>query len=295
MTQLLDTTPAIIVCSANRPEMLHDSLLSLVRQSVRSHIFVSVPDLSHVLEDTKRLPNVSIVVGRLGLTSQRNAALRSIRHQPQVIFFFDDDVECEEHYVEEMLSAFHQHPEAVIVGGTNLAQGIYSAGVLDRKLAQQLIEEHTPPVKRYPFLQRARAICGYNMAVRGDVLGKVEFDEALPLYGFLEDQDFALRCCTLSSMLKNPNAIMVHIETAQGRIGGMARGYSEVVNPFYIAANNPGMPPRLAYLGSISRTLRSLRLALTGKGFSRFVGNLKGWLDVASGEPDPSKILTMKT
>src|SRR5579871_5404620 len=130
-----DTAPVTIFCSINRPEMLHESILCAVRQTVKCHIIVSVPEEKDVAAETRALDCVTVVTGRRGLTAQRNHALRSIQGSPEAIIFLDDDVELDKSYVEEILHTYRGHPEVAMVNGANLAHGIYPAGTLDREMA----------------------------------------------------------------------------------------------------------------------------------------------------------------
>src|SRR5262245_43766390 len=74
-----------------------------------------------------------------------------------------------------------------------------------------------------------------SMAFRGTLAGQVWFDENLPLYSFMEDYDFTLSCRAFGRCVKVPSAKYVHLEPSAGRVSNLLRGYSEVVNPFYIA------------------------------------------------------------
>jgi GT2 family glycosyltransferase len=274
--------------------MLHESILSVVRQSIPSRIIVSVPDSNHVADATRALPSVEIVTGKRGLTAQRNAALAAIQGNPEVIVFLDDDMEIDEHYVEELVRAYREHPQAALINGNNLALGIYPAGSLDRKIAVKLIQDRLKTgASRAPAIP---ADTGYGclMSMRGSLLGKVSFDERLPLYGFMEDFDFTLLCRKFGAVLQNPNALCVHIEIVAGRMGERRRGYSEVVNPIYIWSKKTGSRLPRAFLGAVRRTLRSAGMALKGQGTERLIGNLIGWANVATFRPDPEKILTMR-
>ncbi len=131
-------------------------------------------------------------------------------------------------------------------------------------------------------------------ALRGSLRGKVRWDERLVLYAFLEDLDFSLQIGKYGTIVQNPNALAVHIEVAQGRMGDKMRGYSEVVNPFYILSKKTGAKLTRVFLGSVRRTLRSVGFALKGQGSQRLLGNLLGWANVATLRPDPEKILTMR-
>jgi GT2 family glycosyltransferase len=282
--------PIIVVCSANRPVMLHESVLSLVRQTVACDIIVSVPDDTHVLTETRNLAGVIVVQGAHGLCAQRNAALRHLKDQPSAVFFFDDDVEVDEEYVYQMLRAFEEQPAIVLGNGLNLGLG-EAPGSLNRQTARALIRrQKAKPLSATP-IEDARTGIGCKMCVRGTLLGKVSFDERLVLYGYQEDFDFSLNCKQHGRIVLNRHCLMVHIETEQGRMSRKKRGYSEVVNPFYIWTKGRGPHLIRTFAGAMRRTLKNALRCRTAAGRRQFAGNLIGWYRLASGEFEPEFIL----
>ena len=288
-----DTSPVAIFCSINRPEMLHESILCAVKQTVPCHIIVSVPEDKDVSAETRALDSVTVVTGRRGSSVQRNNALRSIQGSPEAIFFLDDDVELDKYYVEQILRTYREHPEVAMVNGANLAHGIYPAGSLDRETAKELIEKHRKENHPVDDIIPMATAYGCRMSMRGSLLGKVFFDERLVLYGYLEDLDLAFACRKYGSIVENPRALGVHIEVAFGRIGEKRRGYSEVVNPFYIWSKRTGARLPRVFLGSLARSARNAVRAIKGEGHERLIGNLLGWANVATFRPCPEKILDM--
>ena len=82
----------------------------------------------------------------------------------------------------------------------------------------------------------AEHIPGCNMAFRLPTAraAGVEFDEALPLYGWLEDVDFSRRMAPYGKIISWPNCRGVHMAVKRGRTSGVKLGYSQVMNPFYL-------------------------------------------------------------
>lgn len=293
MNEKNDTSPVAIFCSINRPEMLHDSVLCAVRQTVSCHIIVSVPEDKDVAAETRALEGVTVVTGRRGLTAQRNHALRAIDGSPEAIIFLDDDVELDKYYVEQILRTYREHPEVAMVNGANLAHGIYPAGSLDRATARELIERRLEENPRVEDVIPMSTAYGCRMSIRGSLLGKVSFDERLVLYGYLEDLDLAFACLRYGTIVENPRALGVHIEVAFGRMGEKRRGYSEVVNPFYIWSKRTGARLPRVFLGPLARSARNAVRAIKGEGHERLIGNLLGWANVATLRPCPEKIQEM--
>jgi len=202
-------------------------------------------------------------------------------------------VELDERYVEQILRTYREHPEVAMVNGANLAHGIYPAGTLDRETAKKLIEKHREENRPVDDIIPMATAYGCRMSMRGSLLGKVFFDERLVLYGYLEDLDLAFACRKYGLIVENPRALGVHIEVAFGRMGEKRRGYSEVVNPFYIWSKRTGARLPRVFLGSLARSVRNAIGAIKGEGHERLIGNLIGWANVATFRPCPEKILDM--
>jgi hypothetical protein len=293
MPVITDHGSVAVFCSANRPAILHESVLCVTKQTLPCSILVSVPSESDVSDLTRQLPEIEIVYGARGLCAQRNRALSMIQGKPEFIAFFDDDVEVEAHYMEELQSTYRDHPSVVMVNGANLAHGIYPAGSLTREISRRLLEDQLK--EGLPKENRVPAPGGYGcrMSFRGSLLGEVKFDERLPLYSFLEDHDFSLACRKFGDIVENPRALAVHIEVATGRMSLGKRGYSEVVNPIYIARKH-AMGLRRALWGALQLTLHNAGIAASSKEKGRFGGNLMGWRKVILGQIEPEYILKME-
>lgn len=282
---------AIIFASINRPQMLHESVLCAVEQTVPSQIVISVPGEKHVLPETLALPGVELVIAGPGASAQRNAGLRRVSSREGVVFFFDDDVEIERHYVENMLDLFARHPELSLAAGVNVGLGA-KPGTLTRSLAKTLIEKKVAESAK-PSITSIRSVNGCRMAFRADLLDVVQFDERLPLYSYMEDFDFSLQCRKYGSIVLNEACLMVHIEAGEGRVGTRKRGYSEIVNPVYIMRKKTGASFSRTMLGSIRRTLGNARRLGDSAGREQFIGNVIGWSRVIAGKADPEYVLQL--
>jgi GT2 family glycosyltransferase len=270
--------------------MLHDSVLCLVEQTVPCRIVISVPTKEHLSPKTLALPSVELVLGAVGLCAQRNAAMRHIDDTLGTIFFFDDDVEIERHYVEEMLRLFEERPGVMLANGDNVGFGAIP-GTLTREIARELIrsQQYNDPARGSS--EPSHGGLGCMMCFRASLLRKVQFDERLALYGYLEDLDFSLQCGQHGELVTNRRCLMVHIETTQGRIGCRRRGYSEVVNPIYIWSKGTGAKITRSFAGAVKRTLKNLLRCHTRGGRDQFLGNLTGWRRLAAGKIEPEYIL----
>ncbi len=232
------------------------------------------------------------VFGHKGSCAQRNAALDAIENAPPVVFFFDDDVEVEERYVQNMLELYEEDSQVALANGTNLGLGA-PPGTLTLEHAKALIRSNLHMVDT-ASVEPARTGLGSRMSCRGSLLGRVRFDERLPLYGYQEDFDFSMECAQYGKLVLNNRCLMVHMETTSGRMGSRRRGYSEVVNPIYIWSKGRGVKLKRILAGSIKRTLKNIIRCTHSDGRRRFAGNMIGWAMILRGKLEPEYITELK-
>jgi GT2 family glycosyltransferase len=285
-----DLSAVAIICSTGRPHILHETLLSLQGLDPGpSLVVLSVASEADVLETSLALPKIEHLVAPRGATKQRNAALRALRSVPDMIVFFDDDIEVAPNHLAAYAQCFRADPNIVLATGMDLMSGVKN---IRRDEARQMIERlDLSPKEEAPY-QDCRTAYGASMAFRGKLVGRVWFDENLPLYGFMEDYDFTLSCLAFGRCVGADSAKYVHLEPSAGRMSSFRRGYSEIVNPFYIARKHKiGISPRMLF-GCLRRTARAIA-AIPKGGTAALRGNLKGWTDVLLGRSDPGKVLNM--
>jgi GT2 family glycosyltransferase len=228
-------TLAVIIPSANRPEILHATVAALTQQSLSpAEIILSLPGPEHSLPETRTLPFVRVVLAPLGLTAQRNAAIDALSPGIAVVAFLDDDVALHRDYLRHIAHAFAALPDLVLADGHLLADGVRSGGIA-RARAEALVaavEADAPEKQVRP--STPEEIYGCNMSVRRAALAAVRFDERLPLYGYMEDRDFAFRCARLGRVMRVERALAVHLGVSAGRVSGRRFGFSQVMNPLYL-------------------------------------------------------------
>src|SRR5258708_13929560 len=203
---MLHDTVAVIIPSVNRPGTLHETLLSVLRQRrLPGQIILSVPDEDDVLPETRALSGVSVIHCGLGLTRQRNGAIDALAPAIELVAFLDDDIELHEAYLERIARVFLEQPEGVLVDGQVLADG----PDISRARARDVVAAAGAAESR-----RVRAIgpdlaSGCNMTVRRSVLAGARVDEQLPLYGYMDDRDFAFQCTRLGHLVPCAGPILV--------------------------------------------------------------------------------------
>ena len=225
-----DEAIAVIISSVNRPATLHETLLSVLRQRrLPGQIIVSVTSDDDVLRETRALPGVAVIHCALGLTRQRNGAIDALAPAIELVAFVDDDVELHEGYLERMARVFRDQPEVVLADGRVLADGHDIA----RERAREIVagtDESAGSTREIG----AALVYGCNMMARRRVLARIRFDERLPLYGYMEDRDFAFECQRAGRLARCDGATLVHLRPPGGRVSPQRLGFSQIMNPVYL-------------------------------------------------------------
>lgn len=227
---------AIGIASTGRPGILAQTLPLLDEQTeTAERVLLAIASPSDMPAE---LPDLACPVEELpgpkGLTRQRNRILDAAGDVDAVVFLDDDYLMAPDFLarVRELLSA---RPDMAVATGRVIADGIGDRGLaLHEGLA--LITGDRPPTSLAPPAPTYNAY-GCNMVVATSPLRRVplRFDEALPLYGWLEDVDFSRRMSAHGAVLYAPALRGVHLGTKTGRSPGRRLGYSQIANPLYLA------------------------------------------------------------
>lgn len=284
---------AIVIASAGRAEILRETLgyLAGVRPA-DALIIVSLPDDGSApgfVPDRTR-----IVTGARGLTAQRNRALDELPGSTEFVFFFDDDALPHPDYFSECVSAFDGSPDVIGITGHVLRDGA-RVGPIPVREGVELLGE-VGPVHR-SALEPVYSLYGCNFVVRGAGLERERFDEALPLYSWLEDEDFSRRLRRHGRIGRLSSAACVHLGAQSGgRTDHFRYGYSQIANPVHLLRKRSIPPRRLWYL--IGRPIASNVVgAAVGSGRrdrrERLQGNRKAMSDLLRRRLNPAAILSL--
>jgi len=287
-----DSTLAVIISSVGRPAILHETLLSVSRQRrAPGQIILSVPDDADVAPETRRLAGLSVVHGGLGLTRQRNSGIAALARSVEVVAFIDDDVELHEAYLDRVVGTLRDRPDVVLVDGRVLADG----PDISRSRARRIVASDDAPENRPSRDIGPELAYGCNMTVRRRVLARTRFDERLPLYGYMEDRDFAFECARLGRLARCEAATLVHLRPPGGRISARRLGFSQIMNPVYLWRKGNYLSWRnLAW--QVSRPLlTNTALALapgrtTRRRWSQLAGNCRAVAKILRGRIAPEDI-----
>ncbi|WP_421993006.1 glycosyltransferase family 2 protein [Roseococcus sp.] len=287
---------AVGIATRGRPAILGEVLAELDRQTRAPDRIV----ICHVTEDdvtglAARFPGVEFLTAQAGLPRQRNRILDAIGDCDAVLFL-DDDFLAAPRWLEALEGVLTAHPECAVATGTVIADGAKGPGI-EVEAARAMLAADTPPADLLAFHGHFNGY-GCNMALRLAPVRAhdLRFDEKLPLYGWYEDLDLTRRLLPYGEIYRLEGARGVHLGTKKGRVPGIKLGYSQVVNPVYLARK--GSYPWSHALRSVARHC-AMNLARSPMPepevdrWGRFRGNLRGLIDLATGRADPERILTL--
>ncbi|MBR0679051.1 glycosyltransferase family 2 protein [Roseomonas eburnea] len=290
---------ALGIPTSGRAPILLETLNDLAmqtRQPERIIVCCARPeDAGHA---PRQLPHVEFVQSEPGLTRQRNRIIDHARGC-DLLVFLDDDFLMRRDYLAAMENLFGADPEVVAATGVVLSDGATTPGLTVADGRRILAEDHFAgdPHATSPI---ANAY-GCNMALRLATVERhrLRFDERLPLYGWQEDAEFCCRLGAHGKVLRLDGARGVHLGTKGGRTAGVRLGYSQVVNPLYVARRVPAYTIRRA----ISQTARNIAANLVRVLWpepwvdrrGRLRGNMVGLLDVMRGRAFPERMLLLGT
>ena len=253
---------AVVIATTGRPHEAGQAARDLLRQTrLPDRVILSTAHPYDV--DLHAISGiglaVEIVMGRKGLTLQRNAALDLLAHE-NVVVFLDDDFVMADDWLEQAVSLFQRNDSIMIATGRVLADGIGGAG-LSREDARAVIDADT---SRASGLAEVNNGYGCNMVVRLAPVQRyrIRFDPNLPYYGWLEDVDFSRRLATHGRCVRVEAMRGVHLGVKGGRTSGVRLGYSQVANPIYLMQRStmrPGHALKMISRNMMANIARSLR------------------------------------
>ena len=295
------TTPRLILAipSTDRPTILPATVRAIAAQERLPDLVLlsvtSLSDIGDLAPDALPFP-IEILIGPRGATRQRNRAIDATR-AGDILLFLDDDFLMAPDYLRRTEDLFLTHPDVVVATGTVLADGILGPG-FDVATGQRLLAERAA----HPAgngLSGTYSGYGCNMALRAGTLlaWGLRFDEALPLYSWLEDVDLSRRIARHGRIVKSAGMRGVHLGTKTGRTPGLYLGYSQIANPVYLLRKGTITPRHALELmarSAASNLLRSIKPPPWADYRGRLRGNLLAMLDVLRRRDSPERILDLR-
>lgn len=287
------STIAVAIASLGRPETVAENLAALRRQTrTPDRILFSVTSPADLPPDFNE-PDVEVTMGSKGLTRQRNRALEKLRGEVDYIMFFDDDYVPSRYAVQRIAEYFDQNPEIVGVMGDTLADGIKGPGIPYEE-ACEIVETYDahprPPIQ---VIKEETGLYGCNMGYRTSAVGETRFDEHLPFYGWLEDNDFSNQLLKHGRLVHTTAFAGVHCGVKSARSPGLRLGYSQIANPIYLGRKGTLPWPKAANLMSrnfLANHFKSLKPEPWIDRWGRVKGNWLALRHIISGKLDPKHI-----
>ncbi|MCB8877319.1 glycosyltransferase family 2 protein [Acidisoma silvae] len=291
------------IATLGRPGVLSaalDHLLNQTRLPDRIIICAGRPDedvdQAHLDTIRARVP-VTVVQGTSrGSSAQRNAIIEH-SDESDILLFLDDDFFPANSFISRLHDLFAARPTLVVATGLVLADGATGPGI-EPPDALTTLMQITPEVDQNRQVMPIYNGYGCNMAVRADLVRKhgVKFDEALPLYSWLEDVDFSRQLSGFGEIVQAHGLLGVHLGIKRGRVSGQRFGYAQIANPIYLARKGT-MAPRRAYSQMTRNILRNFAGAFFPEPWvdrrGRVIGNTRAFFDLIRGRLKPANIITM--
>jgi glycosyltransferase involved in cell wall biosynthesis/GT2 family glycosyltransferase len=289
------TKLAIVIATKDRPKDIRVLLNNLSRQSIK-------PDQIIIIDSSGK--PVDAVVGEFpGLnieyirhpkpsaSAQRNAGIKAVDDDIDLIGFLDDDVVLEDGALEVMMRFWADKEEDIGGCAFNLKNfkptgneflkhsklskklGLYSEeqGVVMPSGWATMIGE----VKEDIFVQWLPS--GASLW-RKSIFDKFQFEEHFEQYSYLEDLDFSYGVGKYYKLMVIADAGYYHYHSPSGRISHYQFGITEILNRLYFVKKNGLSIPRcyLAIFVRLAMTLLSSVKDLDLKSFQRGLGNCLG-------------------
>jgi GT2 family glycosyltransferase len=290
---------AVIIATRGRPDIVKDLVGRLAGQSKPpDHIFVigsKADDIAGLNPDQR---NLTLQVGRVGSSLQRNDGLSLAGERFSYIVFFDDDFVPSRFWIERMTDLFEARPDIAGLTGAVLADGASTAGIaLDD--ARSMVEQRDYEQPPGGFVQEEFAYggnMGCNMAFRYSAMRGLTFDERLPLYAWLEDADFRGQVARQGHVVRSDAMWGVHLGHKLGRGRGVTLGYSQIANAVYLARKGT-VPASFLANRAIKNVLSNAVHALRPEPFidrrGRLRGNIIALGDIVRGRSAPERVLKL--
>lgn len=284
----------VAIATTGRPAILAQTLERLGRQSRPADAVIVCPAREEDLDRSRMEPDIMVVRGNPGLPAQRNTLLSAAK-AADVLVFFDDDFFPEDTYLQATEDLFGRRTDVAMATGTVIADGILGPGLSPEEARRHLDE--LPPI---PAEQLEDVYNGYgcNMSLRMSAVHAlgITFDEALPLYGWLEDVDFSRRLASAGRIVRSNLLRGVHLGHKAGRASGVRLGYSQIANPLYMVRKGTmarGRAYKQIGRNVLANAVKALRPEPWVDRKGRLIGNLRGAVDAIRGQLDPRQILNL--
>ncbi|MBB3898051.1 glycosyltransferase family 2 protein [Roseococcus suduntuyensis] len=288
---------AIGIATRGRPAILGEVLAELDHQTrAPDRVLVCHVTPEDVGDLPTRFPGVEFLAQNPGgLPRQRNRILDAVP-DCDLLLYLDDDFLPAPEWLAVLEGVMAANPGCAVATGTVIADGAKGPGLTVAE-GRAILAADTPPDDALAVQPHFNGY-GCNMAVRLAPMREhgLRFDERLPLYAWYEDIDLTRRLLPHGTILRLSGARGVHLGAKSGRVPGVRLGYSQVVNPIYLARKgsfpwNHAIPSAARHC--LINLLRSARPEPEVDRWGRFRGNMRGVWDLLRGRAAPERILEL--
>ena len=277
---------AVGLATRGRPDFVRLVVDRLRRQALRPAVMLVAHVEPSDVAGLEPAADLVLIPCAAGLTRQRNAILDRLPREAEFVAFFDDDFLPHREWLARALAAFDAAPDIVCATGTVLANGV-GAGEIAASAALATLARAAPGEDT---IEDDVSPYGCNMAFRRAAIGTLRFDERLPLYGWLEDRDFAARVARGGGRFVRLAAAQgVHLGVGAGRMPDRGLGYAQIANPLHLLRAGT-LPARLFALRVATDLGSNLcKAARSPARRRRLLGNLAALADAALGRCEPER------
>lgn len=246
---------SIIIPTYNRPEELSNCIASILIQSrIPDELIIvddgSLPEFPFKRDlETNGTKCIYIKKETPGLTASRNCGVQIA--SGDIVFFFDDDVTLEKHYIEEILNIYQGDSTGKVggVGGTVtnrnvltikdfllwfletlfLINGFNEGRVLPSGFC---VDYGTTPF-RIRKSSKVDFLAGCAMSFRMEVFREFSFDTLQYVgYGLGEDKDFSFKISRKYRLIITPEAQLLHLESTKMRFDKELMSHKYVISNY---------------------------------------------------------------
>lgn len=284
----------VVIATLGRKDQIVPLLSHLEAQTrLPDEVVISAPDVSHIGDLGQFEFPVKILLGKVGLTAQRNTALDYAENEFDIVAFFDDDFIPASDYLELVEGAFTDNPDWAVVTGRVVKDGATTEGLTWQQGLDALEAAEDDQSGQKVQVEDRIGAYGCNMSLRASMVMSLRFDERLVLYGWQEDTDFTSQLRGRGRVVRVGNVLGVHLGVKHGRVSGERFGYSQIINPAYLIRK--GSVPAAYLLPLIARNIamnvvRSIQPEYYVDRRGRLRGNLLGLMHLIRGRINPEYI-----
>jgi len=287
---------AVAIATLGRPQTVAEIIERLKAQTRKADCLLFSVTGPDDLPPETALEGVEIVQGEKGLCAQRNRALEKLIDEYDYIVFFDDDYVPSKFALERIEAYFEANPEAVGIMGDMLRDGIKGPGIPYEEACAIVAEYDSQPRPEVKTIGLKTGLYGCNMAYRVSAIQNKRFDENLPYYGWLEDNDFSNQLLERGKLVHTTAFAGVHCGVKSARSPGLRLGYSQIANPIYLGRKGTLPWAKAFYLMSRNmgaNHLLSFRPEPWVDRFGRVKGNWLALWHAVTGRLSPKFIINL--